>query len=222
MLGIPRPEFAHQVRNAHAQDSLHEAARVARGFYHLLGVRGHRQRERRHGNLARRPDAIRAHAGRFFGVRNQMSACKGKDDVWRRTQGCTDPRTSARIAAGDLACDATPGIFEAGYCDCADDVPRHFPCGVAKEPCGKVCVRPPPPSSLPSTSDPPSRPFDRSRRRAPTSKFPMVGIVVVLVVLVVFVIPRVFAPPNLKAAHERWVATVEEQRRARRFADSLP
>lgn len=76
-----------------------------------------------------------------------MAPCGGKD-MWRRTQGCENPRSANPDPAGDLPCDTAPGIYAAGYCDCKDGIPRHFDCGTTKKPCEEVCAAPPPPSSL--------------------------------------------------------------------------
>lgn len=73
--------------------------------------------------------------------------CDG-DNMWRRTEGCQSPATATRQPGGDLPCNATPGTFASGYCDCKDKIPRHFGCNDTKKPCRIACAEPPPVSTL--------------------------------------------------------------------------
>lgn len=140
-----------------------------------------------------------------------MSPCDGLD-MWRRVEGCTDLQSAARRPQGDLPCDATPGIFDAGYCDCSDGIPRHYGCNVAKAPCAARCSEPIPQSklaSLPTLDSPPSKastaePWWRSH-------LPVIVVSAVTLLLLIFHHMSLPAVNERKRFHEL-VAAQERQR----------
>lgn len=73
---------------------------------------------------------------------------------WKATQGCHDPSEAARVPRDDLGCDATPGLYQAGFCACSDEIPRYRRCGEPKRPCREVCTEPLSKSDLPSAFSP--------------------------------------------------------------------
>ena len=72
----------------------------------------------------------------------QSAPCAGKD-MFRATEGCHNPLTAARVPARDKPCTYVPDIYEAGFCDCTDDIPRHLHCGKSKQSCQVLCKRKP-------------------------------------------------------------------------------
>lgn len=134
---------------------------------------------------------------RFFHTCVQMSPCGGKD-AWRRTQGCGDSRTAVRLTGGDLPCNATPGIYSAGFCDCDDGIPRHFGCGKAKRTCQEVCAEPPPPSTLaaafPDASSPAAPATSSTTDTPPWWRAHTPAIVVSVAVLVALLLHHFTAP----------------------------
>lgn len=80
--------------------------------------------------------------------------CDGKD-TFRATEGCQDPKQAARVPSRDGSCEYIPAIYEAGFCDCSDSIPRHLKCGITKKSCKTLCSDPPPVSTLPSAFENP-------------------------------------------------------------------
>ena len=87
---------------------------------------------------------------------------------WKATEGCQNPRKSARVPKNDLNCDKAPGPYSAGYCMCADNIPRYFGCNQLKKPCRQACDSPLPKSTLTSVL-PPCRTTKATKKRTSTT-----------------------------------------------------
>lgn len=139
--------------------------------------------------------------------------------MWRATQGCHDPRSSVRVPGRDLACSQAPGVYDAGFCECSDGLPRHMKCGESKETCTQRCRRPMKvvedlPSFEPRSSASPAE--GEEPPRASEAGGPPLYIVA-LVVLVLTVAGYVWGSTSSDSGRARLVALVARQRRARRM-----
>ncbi len=136
--------------------------------------------------------------------------------MFRATEGCHDPRTAARTPKYDQPCNYTPGIFQAGFCQCTDDIPRHIQCGMGKKPCKEMCAEPPPKSTLPgsvqkkSPTDHPPTPAVLDAAEPPFYLRPafVVGVAIAIIVLAAW-----FTRPvkNERHALQRLVALQRRQ-----------
>lgn len=72
---------------------------------------------------------------------------------FKATQGCQDPRMAARVPTQDQDCSYVPGIYESGYCECEDEIPRFISCGVSRGSCASLCASAPKKSTLHGVDD---------------------------------------------------------------------
>ena len=126
------------------------------------------------------------------------SKCKGG---FKSTEGCGDPRTAARVPTQDQSdCGYVPGIYQSGYCECADALPRFVHCGaMPRRSCAQECAAPPQKSTLPGVDDEGSSaaPNNKPPAAPPFYTEPLfLGIVLVTFLVVAYQITR-------PATHER-------------------